>query len=496
MARIESAFQAFECIEEQKMEVLEFFLDGRARLWWDAKAAQTRTERGRGQIFVLNQEQAEAESDRMIAESSGEGYLIYAINASLEGPDIQEIPVVREFPDVFPKEIPGLPPVREIKFGIELMSETVPISRAPYRLAPSEMQELQKQLHDLFYKGYIRPSVSPWGAPVLFVKKKYGLMRLCIDYRQLSQIDLRSGFHQLRVREEDISKTVSVSHTCLWACFPSPYYSSVDPRKTEAILNWSRPTTVSEIRRFLGMAGYYQRFVENFSQIAKPLKQLTKKDVSFVWTSECEDSFHGLRRRLTTAPVLALPSGSETDRQSERTIRTLEDMLRATVMDFVLAWHDHFALVEFAYNNSYHRNIGMAPFEALYGRRCRTPLFWDEVGEHQVEGPQMIQQMTDAVELMRCMIKAAQDLQASYVNTHRRPLHFEVREHVFLRVSHFRKVMKFGLKGKLSSRFIGPFEILEKVRDMAYRLALPPYLSVAMQRNRGNDLGAGEPNAS
>ncbi|XP_073153309.1 uncharacterized protein [Henckelia pumila] len=100
---------------------------------------------------------------------------------------------------------------------------------------------------------------------------------------------------------------------------------------------------------------------------------------------------------------------------------------------------------------SYHRSIDMAPFKALYRRRCRTPLFWDEVGERQVEGPQMIQQMTDAVEM--------------------------IREHVFLRVSPFRKVMRFGLKGKLSPRFIGPLEILDKVGDVAYRLALPSYFS-------------------
>ncbi|XP_073153117.1 uncharacterized protein [Henckelia pumila] len=119
----------------------------------------------------------------------------------------------------------------------------------------------------------------------------------------------------------------------------------------------------------------------------------------------------------------------------------------------------------------------MAPFEALHGRRCRTPLFLDEVGERQVESPHMIHQMTDTVELIRKRIKAAQYRQASYANTHRRPLHFEVGENVLLRVSPFRKVMRFGLKGKLLPRFIGPFKRLEKVGDVAYHLALPPYLS-------------------
>ncbi|XP_073120549.1 uncharacterized protein [Henckelia pumila] len=113
---------------------------------------------------------------------------------------------------------------------------------------------------------------------------------------------------------------------------------------------------------------------------------------------------------------------------------------------------------------------------ALYGRRCRTPLFWNEVGERQVERPELIQQIVDKFELIKKRIKNSQDRQASYVNTKHRPFHFEKGEHVFLRVSPFRKVMRFGLKGKLEPRFIGPFEILEKVADVAYRLALPPYI--------------------
>ncbi|KAA0045267.1 ty3-gypsy retrotransposon protein [Cucumis melo var. makuwa] len=143
-------------------------------------------------------------------------------------------PVVRDYPDVFPEELPGLPPHREVEFAIELEPGTVPISRAPYRMAPAELKELKVQLQELLDKGFIRPSVSPWGAPVLFVRKKDGSMRLCIDYRELnkvtvknryplpriddlfdqlqgatvfSKIDLRSGYHQLRIKDEDVPKT-------------------------------------------------------------------------------------------------------------------------------------------------------------------------------------------------------------------------------------------------------------------------------------------------
>ncbi|GJZ36915.1 putative reverse transcriptase domain-containing protein [Tanacetum coccineum] len=146
----------------------------------------------------------------------------------------EDIPVVREFPKVFPEDLPGLPPVRQVEFQIDLIPGAAPVARAPYRLAPSEMQELSDQLQELADRGFIRPSTSPWGAPVLFVKKKDGSFRMCIDYQELnkltvknryplpriddlfdqlqglsvySKIDLRSGYHQLRVRDEDIPKT-------------------------------------------------------------------------------------------------------------------------------------------------------------------------------------------------------------------------------------------------------------------------------------------------
>ncbi|XP_073313539.1 uncharacterized protein [Primulina huaijiensis] len=169
-----------------------------------------------------------------LLQKGAECFLVYAIDISRSVPKLADIPIVSEFSDVFPDEIPGFPPVREVEFNIELMPGTQPISRAPYRMAPIELKELKEQLEDLLAKGYIRPSVSPWGAPVLFVKKKDGSMRLCVDYRQLnkatvknkyplpriddlfdqlqgssvySKIDLRSGYHQLRVKEIDVPKT-------------------------------------------------------------------------------------------------------------------------------------------------------------------------------------------------------------------------------------------------------------------------------------------------
>ena len=135
---------------------------------------------------------------------------------------------------------------------------------------------------------------------------------------------------------------------------------------------------------------------------------------------------------------------------------------------------DQFPLVEFAYNNSYQASIRMATYEALYGRPCRSPLCWTEVGESSITGPDLIRNTSEKVSLIRQRLLAAQSRQKSYAGVRRRPLEFEVRDHVFLKVMPKREVVRFGKHGKLSPRFIGPFEILERVGIVAYWLALPP----------------------
>ncbi|VVA23916.1 PREDICTED: retrotransposon, partial [Prunus dulcis] len=312
------------------------------------------------------------------------GYLAHIVDSRTQELKLEDIPVVRDFPDVFPDDLPGLPPHREIEFTIELMPGTSPISQTPYRMAPAELKELKVQLQELVDKGFIRPSFSPWGAPVLFLR----------GAKVFSKIDLRLGYHQLRIKEEDVPKTAFRTRYGHYEFLVMPFgltnapaafmdlmnrvfrryldrfvivfiddilmYSKsrkahmkhlelvlktlrrkklfakfskcqfwldrvnflghvisadgvyVDPQKVEAVVNWPQPTSVTEVRSFLGLAGYYRRFVEGFSTIAAPLTRLTRKRVKFEWSKGCEKSFDELKTRLTTAPVLTLLDDSGT----------------------------------------------------------------------------------------------------------------------------------------------------------------------------------------
>ena len=152
-------------------------------------------------------------------------------------------------------------------------------------------------------------------------------------------------------------------------------------------------------------------------------------------------------------------------------------MFRSCVIEFGGSWDTYLSLIEFAYNNSYQASIGMAPYEALYGRRCRTPICWDEMGERKLIGPELVQMTTDKIKVIRDNLKIAQDRQKSYADKRRKDLEFQVGDKVFLRISPWKGIIRFGKRGKLSPRFIGPYEVIGKVGEVAYRLELPAELS-------------------
>ncbi|KAA3488101.1 DNA/RNA polymerases superfamily protein [Gossypium australe] len=825
-----------------------------------------------------------------------ETYFAYVIDSKASEKKFESVPVVCEYSDVLPQELPGLPPIREVEFGIELLLSTTPISIALYRMAPTELKELMSQLQELTDRGFARPSFSPWGAPVLFVKKKdgtvtiknkYSLPRIDDLFDQLkgatgfSKIDLRSGYYQLRVKDSDILKTTFRTRYGHYEFLVMPFgltnapaifmdlmnrifrpyldrfvvvfiddiliYSHgenehaeylrivlqtlrekqlyakfskyefwlhevsflghivlasgirVDPSKISIILDCKPPKNVSEVRSFLGLAGYYHKFVKRL------FDNSYSKRARFEWSDKCQKSFDQLKTLLIEAPVLVQPeSGKEfvvysdaslnglgcvlmqegkfvayasrqlkpyeknypthdlelapivfalkiwrhylydrkslkylmaqkdlnlrqrrwleflkdyelmidyhpgkisqldltddsfviaklkakplfiqqicdsqksdnellakraqceivddclrfrdhicvprnpeliqlilseahnsslsvhpvstkmyhdlkrhywwsgmkrdisdfvskclicqqvkakhqvpsgllqlilipewkwdrvtmdfvsglpltprkkdaiwvivdrltksthfipvrsdysldrlaelyiseivrlhrvplsivsdrdprftsrfwkklqkslgmklhfstafhpqTDGQSERIIQILEDMLRCCILEFNGSWEQYLPLIEFAYNNSFQSSIKMAPYEALYGCKCRTPLYWTKLSENKLHGVDLIKDSEQKVKLIRNCLKAASDRQKSYVDLKRKDIEYEIGDKVFLKVSPWKKVLRFGRKGILSPRFIGPYEIIEHVGPVAYRLKLP-----------------------
>ncbi|GKE85543.1 putative reverse transcriptase domain-containing protein [Tanacetum coccineum] len=180
---------------------------------------------------------------------------------------------------------------------------------------------------------------------------------------------------------------------------------------------------------------------------------------------------------LGTDLSMSIAYHPKTDGQSERTIQTLEDMLRACVIDFGKAWVKYFPLAKFLYNNSYHAIIKAVAYEALYGQKCRSPVCWAKVGEAQLTGSELIQETTEKIVLIKQRIQAAQDRQKSYADLKRKPMEFEVGDMVMLKVSPWKGVVRFGKWGKLNPRYVGPFKVLAKVGKVAYRLELPQELS-------------------
>nr|GFC34232.1 transposon Ty3-G Gag-Pol polyprotein [Tanacetum cinerariifolium] len=230
---------------------------------------------------------------------------------------LEDVPIFRDFPEVFPEDLPGIPPARPVEFQIVLVPDVVPVARAPYRLAPSKMKELAEQLQELSDKGFIRPNSSPWGAPVLFVKKKDGSFRMCIDYRELNKLTVKNRYPLPRI--DDLFDQLQGSSVYSKIDLRSGDHQHVidgkgihvDPAKIKSIKDWVSPKTPTEIRQFLGLAGYYRRFIEGFSKIARSMTKLTQKNVKFDWGEKEEAAFQLIKQKLCSEPILALPKGSE-----------------------------------------------------------------------------------------------------------------------------------------------------------------------------------------
>ncbi|WVZ93954.1 hypothetical protein U9M48_039903 [Paspalum notatum var. saurae] len=184
-----------------------------------------------------------------------------------------------------------------------------------------------------------------------------------------------------------------------------------------------------------------------------------------------------LQAALGTKLIRSSAYHPQTSGEVERVNQILEDMLRAYALTYSTKWDGCLPLAEFAYNNSYQKSLEMAPFKALYGRRCRTPLNWSEPGERVTFGPDLVTQAEEQVKFIHSNLKRAQSRQQSYSDRRRRPLAFEEGDQVYLRVPPMKGVHRFGVKGKLAPLYVGPFKITERCGSVAYRLELPPHLA-------------------
>jgi len=306
---------------------------------------------------------------------------------------------------------------------------------------------------------------------LLVVRNEKGYCKLCSSVSYLSEGESRTS--------ETRRLTTTTTYTSLEM---GPYYhgfcgrNAPDSKTPRRNLGDRRSTF--QVCSFFGhkttfnaeqLADLYIKEIVRLYGI--PLSIISDRDTKFA-----SRFWQGFQTALGTEVHLSTAFHPQTNGQSERTIQTLEDMVRACALEYTGNWDHNLPLVEFAYNNSYHCSIDMVPYEALYGRRYRTLVCWDEVGERKLSKIELIDLTREIVNRIREKLRAAQDRQKGYADTRRRPLEFNVGDHVFLKVSPLKGSLRFVQKGKLTPRYIGPFEILQRIGPVAYRLALPPTL--------------------
>ncbi|GKD36923.1 putative reverse transcriptase domain-containing protein [Tanacetum coccineum] len=393
---------------------------------------------------------------------------------------LEDIPVVREFQKVFPEDLPGLPPVCQVEFQINLIPGAAPVDQASYRLAPSEMQEQSDQLQELADRVFIddiliyshnkEEHANPLRIILELLKKEklYAKFSKCdfwisivlqhilehkeLNMRQRSWLELLADYDceiryhlgKVNVMANSLSRKERIKPLRVRSLFMTIHPklpSQILEAQAEAIKEENikaenlrgmnkafemRPdgTRCIKNRSWLPLFGNLRNFIMHESHKSKysihPGSNKMYQDLKklYWWPNmkEIIAEYQSLQDALGTQLDMSTAYHPETDGQSERTIQTLEDMLRACVIDFGKGWEKHLPLVEFSYNNSYHASIKAAPFEALYGRKCRSPVYWAKVGDVQLRLPEIIYETTENIVQIRQRLQAVRDRQRRYAN--------------------------------------------------------------------------------
>ncbi|KAJ9539085.1 hypothetical protein OSB04_031818 [Centaurea solstitialis] len=449
---------------------------------------------------------------------------------------LEDNPVVRNYPEVFPDELPGLPPTKQVEFRIDLIPGAAHVAKAPYRLAPAEMRELSSQIQSLLDKGFIQPSSSPWGAPVLFVKKKDGSLRLCIDYRKLNKLTIKNRYPLLRIDDlfdqlqgasffskidQGLTNAPAVFMDLMnWIC--RPYLDSLNQKlyaKFSKCKFWTRE--VRFLGHVVGKIGIHVDSVK-IKVNARLLKNRTTSD--YADPKRQEDAFQLLKQKLCNAPVLALPQGTEdfvvycdASRQelgcvlmqrdkviayASRQLKnheqnyTTHDLELGAVVFALKIWRHYLwvgLLSGYDCEIKYHPGKANVAADALSRKERMKPLRVQalEILVHTSLKEDILKAQEEALREGRLKdetlhnlvgrfnlkidgvwdrLKAARDHQKSYADNRRKPLEFQVGDRILLKVSPWKGLVRFDKRGKLSPRYVRPFEIIERVGLVAYKL--------------------------
>ncbi|XP_070003197.1 uncharacterized protein [Nicotiana sylvestris] len=354
-------------------------------------------------------------------------YLAHIINPESEPPTLQSVPIVREFQEVFPDDLPGLTPERIIDFVIDLMPDNI--------LVYSKSKEDHAE--------HLRIALQ-----TLKENELYAKLSKCEFWLQLVAF---------------LGHVKAVKFQWSDACEQS--FQELKKRLTTTpVLTLPTGSGGFIVYCDASRVGLGCVLMQNGKVIAYASRQLKNHEKNYP-TYVLELAAVEFQKRLGTKVNLSTTFHPQTDGHAERTIQTLKDMMHACVIDFGGNWDDHLPLIEFTNNNSYQANIGMAPYGALYGRRCRSPVVWFEPAEVPLIGPEFVCEALEKVQLIRKRLKAAQSRQKSYSDKRHHELDYMVVDKMFLKVSPMKGVMRFGKKGKLSPKFIGPYEILENKKE-------------------------------